>query len=74
MKTLQELESTNVEFLNVADIAPLLDMDPQNIRSQAQADPQKLGFPVIVTGSRIRIPRLGFIHFWKYGYAYKSES
>lgn len=31
------------------------------------ADPNKLGFPVIVTGTRVRIPKYGFIHFCKYG-------
>ena len=67
--TLKEIERSEKEFLLAADVAPVLGLDPQCLRSQAQDDPVKLGFPVTVTGSRVRIPRLGFLHFMKYGYA-----
>ena len=67
--TLQDLERSTKEWLLAEDIAPFLEADPQTVRSQAQADPTKLGFPVVVTGSRVRIPRRGFLHFVKYGYA-----
>lgn len=39
----------------------------QSSRSQAQIDAGALGFPVILYGSTIRIPRLGFIYFMRYG-------
>lgn len=55
------------EFLTAAEVAPVLGIDPQDLRSQAQADSVKLGFPVIVTGSRVRIPREGFLFFCRYG-------
>lgn len=69
MRNLFEIESSTEEFLLASDIAPFLGVNAQDIRSQAQADPSRLGFPVIVTGSRVRIPRMGFLHFVKYGYA-----
>ena len=73
MRDLIEIETSTQEFLLASDIAPILGINPQEIRSQAQADASKLGFPVIVTGSRVRIPRLGFLHFVKYGYATPKE-
>lgn len=69
MQDLFEIENSTQEFLLASDVAPFLGVNAQDIRSQAQADASKLGFPVIVTGSRVRIPRMGFIHFIKYGYA-----
>lgn len=37
--------------------------DPQLIRYQAKHNPQRLGFPVIVTGNRVKIPRIPFLRF-----------
>ena len=51
-------------WLNVADIAPLLESDPDAIRCQAKEDPSKLGFPVCVIGSRVKIPRRAFLAFF----------
>lgn len=64
---LSSIESLDKEFLTAAEVAPVLGIDPQDLRSQAQADSVKLGFPVIVTGSRVRIPREGFLFFCRYG-------
>ena len=57
------------DFLTAADVAPVLGINPQDIRSQAQSDADKLGFPVIVTGTRVRIPKEGFLYFCRYGRA-----
>lgn len=65
--TLEDIEGMDKEFLLASDIAPILSVDPQDIRTQARIDPNKLGFPVIVTGSRTRIPRRGFVYFCRYG-------
>ncbi len=67
--TLIEIKKTDKEILLASDIAECLGIDPQDIRDQAHRDPDKLGFPVIVTGARVKIPRDGFLHFIKYGYA-----
>jgi len=70
---LSDIESMEKDVLLPAEIAPLLEIDPQDLRDQAQHDQMKLGFPVIVTGTRVRIPRLGFIHYMKYGNLIISE-
>ena len=70
---LEDLEMLPCETLNVEDVALFLGMDAQCIRSQAQTDPSKLGFPVIVVGRRIVVPRRAFIHFMRYGFALGSR-
>jgi len=52
-------------FLNVEEIAPVLECNPHDIRKQARERPDLLGFPVVVYGSRIKIPRLPFIQFFE---------
>ncbi|MDO4564814.1 MAG: hypothetical protein Q4C04_04300 [Clostridia bacterium] len=63
MKTLAEIKASDKEFLFADDIADYLEVAPHSIRCQAQTAPHKLGFPVIVVGTRVKIPRLGFIRF-----------
>ncbi len=60
---LKDIESIPREFLLISEIAPLLGADPQSIRCQAQIDPTKLGFPVVVIKSRVKIPKRPFIQF-----------
>ena len=61
--TLHDLIYDTRDFLTSADVAPLLGRDPQSLRSQAQADQSKLGFPVIIVGSRVLIPRKAFLAY-----------
>ena len=61
--TLEELKASQQPYLTPADIAPILHCDPQCIRKQATQDPAKLGFPVIIMGHRVRIPRIPFLKF-----------
>lgn len=65
--TIQEIEQMKKDLLNAEDVAAYLCVNPQTIRSQAQREPEKLGFPVIVLGSRVLIPRLAFISFIQHG-------
>lgn len=65
--TYQEIVNSDKLFLLTKDVAEVLGCDPYSINAQAQQDPAKLGFPVCVTGSRVRIPRLGFLHWMTYG-------
>lgn len=67
--TLTELEASTVEFLVPADVAGILGCDQYAINLQARDDPAKLGFPVNVMGTRVRIPRRAFIHWLKFGNA-----
>lgn len=61
--TLEEIKTSNALFLTPRDIAPVLECDPQKIRTQAHTDPAMLGFPVSVIGTRVKIPRKPFISF-----------
>lgn len=65
--TYEEMLVSDKVFLLTEDVAELLGCKPYSINAQAQQDPAKLGFPVCVTGSRVRIPRLGFLHWMTYG-------
>lgn len=61
--TLEEIKTSAEMWLTPADIAPVLECDPNIIRRQAQTEPQKLGFPVVVMCSRVKIPRKQFLRF-----------
>lgn len=63
MRTLQEIENCGKDILSPTDVAGFLGCEPYSITLQAREDPRMLGFPVIVMGSRTRIPREGFVRF-----------
>ena len=51
------------DLLLATDIAPILGVDPNSIRRQADVEPTALGFPVIRVGAKTLIPRKPFILF-----------
>jgi len=55
------------QMLTAADVAPILGVNPQSIRSQAQADVRQLGFPACCIGHKVLIPRDGFIRWLRGG-------
>lgn len=61
--TLDEIRNSTKDVLTPADIADVLNADPQDIRVQARTAPEKLGFPVIIIKSRTKIPRLPFLRY-----------
>lgn len=62
--TLPELaRRTDTEFFTPQDVSQVLGADPQTIRLTAKLRPDLLGFPVILMGSRVRIPRIPFLRF-----------
>lgn len=63
--TLTELEALETEVLTCKQIAPVLMANPATIHHQAMECPERLGFPVIVAGSRVKIPRIPFIMFMR---------
>lgn len=65
MRTLQEIKECSKEYLVPTDVAPFLHCEAHSINIQARKDPKLLGFPVIVLGTRVRIPRVGFIRFFE---------
>ena len=63
MITVDEIRSSNKAFLLPADVADVLECDPQCIRILARTDRDALGFPVCVVGNRTKIPRIPFLKF-----------
>ena len=61
--TLNEIRKSDATWLTPSDIAEVLECDPNTIRAQAQDDPSKLGFPVVVLCSRVKVNRKGFLRF-----------
>lgn len=56
------LNSTDIT-INAQQAAPFIGADPAYIRYQARECPEKLGFPVIVYGKRVKIPRIPFLRY-----------
>ena len=59
--TLEELASVQGEILTCEQIADVLGSQPHTIRTQAKNDPASLGFPVIIIGNRVKIPKRSFL-------------
>ncbi len=65
--TLQEIKSSSKEVLTCQEVAPVLKCNPATLHMQAMEQPERLGFPVIVMGSRVKIPRKPFLNFMNGG-------
>lgn len=61
--TIEDVMKSNRTFLSAQDIAPILRCDPQAIRVQAREKPESMGYPVLVIGRRVRIPRIPFLRY-----------
>lgn len=61
--TLQEIRESGKEFLTPEEAAEIIGCKPYAINVQAREDQSKLGFPVCVLGSRVRIPRRAFLRW-----------
>lgn len=59
--TLDEIANSTKEMLTPSDIAPVLGCSPYSITLQARQDIKAFPFPVIVIGTRTKIPRIPFI-------------
>lgn len=62
---LADIENLEVDTLTPNEVGKCLRCMPYSINLQAQADPKKLGFPVVVVGSRVLIPKEGFLRFMR---------
>jgi hypothetical protein len=65
--TLEQIEALPQEVLTCAQVAPVLGANPATIHGQAMERPELLGFPVIVAGSRVKIPKRPFLRFMREG-------
>ena len=61
--TLDQIRTSEKLWLTPCDVAPVLQCDPNLIRWQAHNDPAKLGFPVSVLKTRVKISRKSFLQF-----------
>lgn len=59
-----EIRTMSKDFLTPAEVASAMGCDPQSIRVGAKIRPNALGFPVSVVGSRVKIPREGFLRWY----------
>ena len=62
---MNDLRAIDREWLLAREVAPVLGTDPHSIRVAARLAPDRLGFPVCLVGSRVRIPKEPFIQFWE---------
>ena len=67
--TFKEIQESDKYFLTPEDVREVLGCMPYSINVQAKEDASKLGFPVSMIGSRVKIPREAFIHWMLYGNA-----
>ena len=67
--TLKEIEESTKEVLTCAEVAKVLKCNPATLHLQAMEEPWRLGFPVIVMRSRVKIPRIPFLNYMKKGEA-----
>ena len=63
--TLDDLKRVDRDWLLAREVAPILGTDPHSIRVAARMAPGRLGFPVCVVGSRVKIPKRPFVEFWE---------
>ena len=63
--TLEELEALPVSVLTCAQIAPILQANAYTIHETAIQRPDLLGFPVVVMGRRVKIPKAAFIRYMR---------
>lgn len=64
--TIEEIKTVDKAMLRPTDIAPIIGCDPQWVRDTARENPAALGFPVLVVGTRVKIPRVPFLKFLGY--------
>lgn len=63
--TFDELKALDKPILVPKDVAPFLCCNPYTITLQARENPEKLGFPVSVIGTRTKIPKDAFIRWYE---------
>ena len=65
--TLDQMMLTDKPMLTPEEISDVVGCMPYTINLQAKEDASRLGFPVCMIGTRVRIPRMAFIHWMTYG-------
>ena len=63
---IEDIRVSTAPMLRPVDVAPIIGCDPQWVRDTARSNPEALGFPAIVVGTRVKIPRIPFLRFLGY--------
>lgn len=74
MTPLEIIKNMDSVTITPAVAASVLRINPHSIRVAAHREPQSIGFPVIIIGSRVLIPRLPFIEFVESGSRWFSRT
>ena len=61
--SLNEVRQMERDMLTPDIVSRVVGCSPMTLRLTARQFPERLGFPVIVMGSRVRVPREAFIKF-----------
>lgn len=51
------------EWFTVTEISGVLNANPHTLRVTARQRPDLLGFPVVVAGNRVKVPRIPFLRY-----------
>lgn len=62
--TIEEIRASDKTVLIPRDVCGVLGCSQYSINVTARQAPEKLGFPVAVIGTRVKIPRTGFLNWW----------
>lgn len=63
VRTLEEIEALDKTMLIPTDVAGYLGCEAYSINRAARDAPGLLGFPITVMGTRVRIPKEGFLRW-----------
>ena len=61
--TFEQIKALDKEMLTPMDVCGVLGCAPYNINVMAKQAPELLGFPVIMVGSYVKIPRRAFVNY-----------
>lgn len=59
--TIDQMRISDKTMLSPDEVSEVLGCNGYAINLQCKEDPRKLGFPVCVLGTRVRIPRVAFL-------------
>ena len=62
-QTLEEIEACPKTMLTPQDVSGYLQCDPYNINATVMVAPELLGFPICKIGTRVKIPKEGFLRW-----------
>lgn len=62
--TIDEIRQSDKTMLAPTDIAPVLGCHPYSLNVTAKTNIKALGFPASLIGTRLKIPRVGFLRWY----------